>query len=131
MSFQRPKYNLMFEDEYKGLEVLTRGISLGKVARLAAVLSLGEALIQPDYDTERKELIETMGKALISWNLADENNEPVPATTEFLAEEDWTMVVAIIRGWMNRGSNVPAPLAQPSSDGVPSAVVSIPMDIES
>jgi hypothetical protein len=129
MGFERPNYRLIFNGNYEGLEVSTKGGNIGEMVRFGALLSMGNDLMDPKNETERKELIDMLGKKLISWNLEDEQGEPVPATADQLAEEDVFLLIAIVRGWMNRGIGVSGPLVQHSSDGVPSEVESIPMEI--
>jgi hypothetical protein len=130
MGFERPTYRLIFEDEYKGLEVVTKGGNVGEMVRMGVLTGLGEALLAEENDAERKELIEVMGSKLISWNLEDEHGAPVPATTAQLEQEDLFMVISIVTGWMRRGSRVSGPLDQRSYDGVPSVVESMTMEIE-
>lgn len=142
MGFKRPTYKLIFEGQLEGFEAAMRGATLGEVVRIQTLLTSGSQLMDPANTADRSELVQLLGSKLISWNLTEDVviepteyiemhtvERPVPATAEQLANEDWSLVLALASAWIDAGVHAKAPLDQGSSNGVPSEVDSIPMDV--
>jgi hypothetical protein len=131
VGFRRLTYRLTFDGVYEGLEVHCDGASLGEIVDVQSALSLGRDLISNDpvFAEQRERMVEIIGAKLLSWNLEDDKGNPVECNAKQFAEEDWSLVIAIARGWLYAGVGIPAPLSQASSDGVPSGVASTPMEI--
>jgi hypothetical protein len=136
VGFKRPTYKLIFEGQLEGFEAAMRGATLGEVVRIQTLLA--SELMAPANIDDRKEFVELLGSKLISWNLTEDveikefgttEERPVPATAEQLAKEDWSMVLALAYAWIDAGVHVKAPLDRESSNGMPSGVESIPMEI--
>lgn len=121
MGYKRnPKvYRLKFEDEYDGLEVMVRS------------LSMGQLISWKTGDRERdvtEEMVELLAERIVSWNLEDEDGTPVPPTLEAIKAEDNDLVFAIINHWTDAVRGVDAPLPESSPAGEPSPEASaIPM----
>jgi hypothetical protein len=117
----RPKrriYNLDFTGtDYEGLQASVRGMTVGEE------LELDEADLTGDL------VVKTLVKRLVSWNVEDEQGNPVPCTFEGVCTQDGAMVLAIINALRQASSGVPDPLPQSSPSGEPSPVASaIPME---
>jgi hypothetical protein len=77
-----------------------------------------------------RRMLDMFAGVLVSWNLEDEDGEPVPATREELGREDPGFVFDVIVKWMEAVAGVSAPLSETSSSGETSAELSLPMDIQ-
>jgi hypothetical protein len=124
--FMRRTFVLDFEDpSFNGLEVRTRSASLGTLMRMQELMSM--ALGDGEHDSEQAEFFWHLGhqapaedgrqRILISWNLLDEQGQPVEISPEQLAEEEWPMIREIARAWVRAVTSVPRPLSSSSSDG--------------
>ncbi|HET9889643.1 MAG TPA: hypothetical protein VFQ42_04005 [Mycobacterium sp.] len=71
---------------------------------------------------------EAAASVLESWNLLDDDGEPVPATLEGLLSLDQDHGLKIVLAWAFRAIGVSAPLGAPSSSGGTSPEASIPME---
>ncbi len=130
MGFQRKVYKLKWPEEslWHGLEVRLGAMSIGEleeVARLQSAESEDGA-----SNLERvTPIFDILGAKMISWNLEDDANEPIPVS-EF-RNEDMSMLLAIVSAWTGAVGDVPTPLKPTSSDGKPSEEALIPMEIPS
>lgn len=123
MGYKRnPKvYHLKFEGEYDGLEVMVRSLSMGQLIQARGGGS-------GDGKDGTGELVELLAERLVSWNLEDEDGQPVPPTLEAIKGEDNDLIFAIINHWTDAIGGVKAPLPEGSPAGEPSQVASIPME---
>lgn len=121
-SRRNPKlYKLVFDEdtEYPGLEVTLRSLTIGQMRAIRTdgdddeILVVGSAKL--------------IAKQLVSWNREDEDGNPLPPTLESLMGEEADLINLIVDRWTQAIRGVSAPLEQPSNDGEPSAVESIPM----
>jgi hypothetical protein len=126
----KPKtYVLKFEDdEYDGLVVKARSVKLGGFLEVAGLVKLDPQNIQPEDVDKFAKLFDAFGKALVEWNLDDDDGEPVPPTAEGLHSQDTDFVMPIIKAWFVAIAGVGSPLGQRSSSGDQSQVPSIPME---
>lgn len=126
MGFKRnPKiYKLTWDEDtdYPGLEVQVRTLTMGQVL----------AMRTGKNDDEGKDnvqvSVELLAERIDSWNLEDEDGNPVPPTLEAMYEEDDDLILDIINRWTDAVSAVRAPLPQSSPSGEPSLVASVPME---
>lgn len=125
MGFKRVTYKLKFYGAYEGLEVRCKGATIDQVVRFQTLLSGGLTDNTDEGQAARIEIIETLDSKLISWNLTDDNDVPVPLT---LVNEDWSLVLTLARSWIDAGVEISRPLDPASSNGVPSEVVSTMME---
>lgn len=92
-------------------------------------MSLGEweTILESGEDNAVKEF----SKRLVSWNLTDDDDQPIPATEEGLRQVDTSLVTALKDAWLQSITGVHAadPLPQSSPSGEPSPVESIPMEV--
>lgn len=117
-------YDLPLGEEFDGLEVTARGVTVGKYLRLVG--ADGEP-VPLSY------AIEEFARALVSWNLVeDDGTTPVPATAEAVQALDKDLVLAMSAVWLDcLNGRVPRPLESSSPDGGPSPEAQIPMDVQS
>lgn len=106
--------------ELDGFECTMRMVSLDTFIEIELMLA---ALSKPGGRTieKLKEQFDVFGGLLHSWNLVDENDEPVPADTANLRQRDPRMVGFIVSGYMAALSAVPKALKAASAAGGPSA----------
>lgn len=128
--FRRRTFVLEFEDpSFGGLEVRTRSASLDDLMRMQELMNIQIGR----HEAERRELYDRLGGSdqypglIISWNLLDDNGQPVPTDPESLAKEEWPLIRNICRAWVSALIEVPRPLSPPSSDGDQLEGLVIPM----
>lgn len=93
---QRKVLRLVFEDEYDGLVVRMRSLSIGELLDFDRLQS-GDGDI-----SEVLGLLDLAASKIISWNLVNEDGTPVPTTTEALRAEDPDFIMLLIRTWMRQ-----------------------------
>lgn len=132
--FQRKKkiYKLIFADEeMQGLEVRCTSISIEKMLELTSLAGLA-GKPPSEYTPEDYASIDTVFQAfagaLVSWNLLDEDGEPVPPTFEGVKTQDIDFIDVVIKAWMERVAGISDPLARNSTAGQRSLEASIPME---
>ena len=109
---QAKVYRLVFDDpELEGLEVRARSLSIAEAR-----------------DDDRK-VLDSFADALVSWNLEDENGQPLPATLETLETyPDVDFMNLIMDTWMTAVAGVDEELGKDSSSGEQSPEASLPME---
>jgi hypothetical protein len=124
--YERPTLKLTFQDpEMQGLDVRAERLSIGRYVELTKAYAA-----DLDDETNRKHLAELVMEGVTTWNLT-RKGEPVPATPDGLLGQDFRFLVKMTKAILEANRAVPDPLDEPSSDGAPSQVASIPMDIGS
>lgn len=122
---KRKVYSLDFADtDLDGLEIRLRGMTTGE---LIDAMEKREAATDAG-SSEFAELLELMAAKVVSWNVTTEGGQPVEPTVAAFREQDPEFNIGIIDAWTTAINGVPAPLEQPSPDGEPSLVASIPME---
>lgn len=130
MGYKRTKkvYNLQFADpDMEGLEVKTHAMPVGELLGMADVLDHMEKATIEDVN----QLLATFSEVLVSWNLENDDDQPIPANLDGLKGQDQEFVFSIVMSYVNAVSGVPAPLDGPSPSGDPSLAASIPMETSS
>ena len=131
MGFTPPKtvYRLDFEDtELDGLEVRMRGGNLGQTFGIGDLVGVTEENATPEDAKAILRQYEEIAKHLVSWNVEDENKNPVPADLEGLKTLETRHVNMIVAAWQRAQADVPGPLSKPSSSTRPPELLSIPME---
>lgn len=127
MAFKRKRkiYRLDFSGtEYDGLEVRVRGLTTGEYLELVS-------LSAPGTEGEAKEtdgMLRLFSTHIVSWNLVDDDDEPVPTTFDGIKSNDLTMNMAIIGAWTDSMVAVPEKTEKKSLPGDSSLVASIPTE---
>lgn len=126
-------YKLTFED-YPGLEITTKSVSTGrlmKLMRMAVRLQdkdVSDASGLTEEDAEAVDaLFSGFAQALVSWNLEDEDGNPVPATKEGVYDQDFDFILSLINDWIGVVSGTPGDLGKGSNSGPQFPEVSLPM----
>ena len=110
---------LVFTDLYEGAEV---------VVRLSVPLGVAVSMAERENNEDPRPVYTSFVQfGLDNWNLEDDTGSPVPMTVEGLESLPADLVMLMIDQWVRQIGNVPAPLAQPSSNGSMSPEASIPM----
>ena len=122
---ERKLYHLNFEAaDLDGFECYASGTTLDQFVEITA---LAEELKTEEGRT--KENIEkqftVFAQHLKSWNLDDDDDQPVPCTYEGLAGQEFDFVMAIMMAWMAAIASVPDPLAGRSDSGETSPAPSL------
>lgn len=117
MGYQRSTLKLVFEDpQFKGLEVRMRRLPIGDLFGVTELAELDEkdpvAMKQQFYH-----LTNMVGAGLLSWNLEDDQGQPIPATAEGLRSQDIEFVMGIVTAWTEAASSVRPPLSRHSNSG--------------
>ncbi len=130
MSFKRKSYTLRWPEGHAlhGLIVKLRGLSLEDLAAVTALQGLDAKNVE--FDTIRP-VVEIMSKKMISWNMTDEDDNPVPTDVASLAGEDFMVIMSIIDGWQQAITSISASLGKGSNSGKPFPEESIPMETSS
>jgi hypothetical protein len=131
---KRRRFNLVFEDEeFAGLEVLAKSTSMGKILHLIDLSDIPRDRIVAGNEKDRiEQLFRIFMENVVSWNLEHEvkdGTEETPCTYEGLLLHDPDFVLNLALAWMDGVVATPGPLGEKSSDGKPSEVPPIPMEI--
>jgi hypothetical protein len=133
MGFKRERkgYRLRFADsELQGLEVTASSLNIGRFLDFQAAQAR-QAQGGEEADGAAGDMLGMFAEALISWNLLDDNDEPVPPTLAGLRQQDLDFGMTLVRSWMDAINGVSDPLPQTSAAGQQSVEASIPMAIPS
>lgn len=117
---ERRVYVMEFADpEFEGLEIKVRSIPIRDLKYLLALDPESEDL--KTRGDSINQLMCAFAEALVSWNMTDENDEPLPATLEYIESEDVDFIMLCITQWMQviSGVNDASPLDENSQPGQP------------
>lgn len=93
---QRKTLRLRFEDEPE-LEVLAKSVSVRKflgVARWADDMRAGKV-----DQAGMEEICTWLAEQIVSWNLEDDDGQPVPVSADYLLDEDFDWTIKVFMGW--------------------------------
>lgn len=118
-------YLIQFEEghEYHGAEARLSGMTYGEWEQ-ATGLDGG------DGDTNGAASVRRFADHLVSWNLEDEDDKPLPTTMDAVKTVDKDLISAMNTAWINSliGVHAADPLPESSPSGEPSLVESVPME---
>lgn len=97
------------DKEFEGLEVTTKGLSIGDYLDVAALTNEASTDVTP--------LLAAFASSLISWNLEDEDDQPVPATLEGVKSQDIEFIMTIVSAWMKAAAGVKDSVGKDSPSG--------------
>lgn len=124
----RTLYRLKFED-HPGLEVVARSTSVEKLMGLAGIVekvaAAGDEIGPSDFGLI-EDVLRGFAGILHSWNVEDDDDQPVPATYEGLVTQEIGFVMQIVEAALEAITTAPLPLPKNSS-GDQALEVSIPM----
>jgi hypothetical protein len=78
--------------EYEGLEITVRPVPMSVMLDTAAAVASGDL-------AAFRHMTATLGYALESWNVEDDDGHPVPADLDGLMSQDPRFVTAVITAW--------------------------------
>lgn len=119
------------DHELAGLEVRARRVSIEALLELSPVLEMDLGGLSAEDLRQMRDMFCEFGRLLVSWNLVDEYDVPVPCTPEEFVAQDLAFINEIITAWAEHIAGVAAPLGKRSSSGDPSLEASLPMDVSS
>lgn len=125
-SFKRKRkvYKLDFEGtEYEGLDVKVRGLTTGEYLE---IVSLSAPSTEGDKETEG--MLRMFASHLVSWNLEDEDDKPVPTDYDGVKSNDFVMNMFIINAWTAAIASVPEKTEKKSLPGETFLAESIPTE---
>jgi hypothetical protein len=130
MGFKAKKklYRLTFADDtdMAGLEITMASVSMATLLRMQDLSDRGPELANDM--TAFHESVSIFTGAMLSWNLEDDEDRPVPVTVEAVLDQDPEFILAIIAAWTKAISGVPDPLDAGSTSGAPSPAALPPME---
>jgi hypothetical protein len=121
---KRKTYRLDFSDtEWNGLEVRVKGLTTGEYLQLVQLSATSE-----EGDSETEAMLKMFASHLISWNLEDDEGDPIGTSFEDIKENDFTMNMSIVRAWTDALASVPEKVEKKFTTGDAALVASIPME---
>ncbi len=119
--FKRNKtYTLTWDEgEFEGLEVVVKALPVGKY------LALMEAF---RGENAHEAAVSSFADFVLSWNLDDENEQPVPVTREGVLSVDLELMTAVIKAWSTKMSGSDVPKEETSTAGLQLVEASMPME---
>lgn len=103
-------------DKIKGLDGLTvrlKGLKVGKLRRLIAVLESDEQGLTEMLG----EVFELLTENAVSWDLEDEGGNPVPFDHDGVEELELEDLMSILSAWMDAMTSVSEDLGKDSTSG--------------
>lgn len=94
----------------EGLIVRIKSIKFGEVRKLMR-------LTDDQSDESLDQMFKMLTNSIVSWNLEDENDQPVPVSIESLEDQDMEFVMRIIECWMDRMTAPGLDLGKDSQSG--------------
>jgi hypothetical protein len=118
-------YKLIFADEdMAGLEVVMTSVPMGDLLALQQI----DPKVAATDPAQFRTLMEIFAGAMLSWNLEDADDQPIPITADDILAQDIDFIMAIISAWTSAISGVSAPLDGGSTSGGNSLEASMPME---
>lgn len=97
-------------DIEEGLIVRMKAIRIGRLRKLMSIVDdeTGQAL---------DEMFALLQEGLVSWNLEDEDGQPVPTTMEGIEEQEMPLVLGILTEWLKNMTGPTQELGKGSFSG--------------
>lgn len=118
MGYKAKRYRLVWEDgDLEGLEVVMKPASLGQMLDMQKLQDVkpGEGVSLEELEP----LFRWFAGLLISWNVEDDDDQPVPATYEGVLTQDPALVNGIIAEFSKRVTDVDPTSLAGSKPGPP------------
>lgn len=100
-------------DGEEGLIVRLKGLRIGKLRKLIRIMESDEQGLSDMLD----ELTETMAAAAVSWNLEDEDGNPVEFDRDGIEELELDQLMGIVNAWTGAMTSVDDELGKDSTSG--------------
>lgn len=88
-----------------------------KAIRIGRLRNLMKAVTKED-DESLDEMFSLLLEGLVSWNLEDENGQPVPTTMEGIEQQELPFILKILTTWLDNMTGVDQELGKGSPSGV-------------
>ncbi len=130
----RKVYFIKFDEDHPlhGLELRVKSIPMHRFVELSALADAakdGTSVSGEDANEQIDTLYAFFLDALVSWNVEDDDDNPVAMTVEALKEHlDFEFVVQVILAWMTEIASVAAPFGAGSNSGATSPAPPLPME---
>lgn len=121
--YKPKRYRITFDDghEYAGLEVTCKAVSLDVlIGMMSAADSLGSISSGQMTDADRqafRDIVCHLASVIVSWNVDDDDDQPVAPDAAGLMGQELGMVLAITTALTERVASVAPPLPQGSPNG--------------
>lgn len=121
MGYQRSALKLVWpeDSEFSGLEVRMKRLSVRQLLRIESLRDLRKDGTTSEVEAAFGEMLDLVGKGLLSWNLEDEAGDDVPAVRESLDDLDADMALTLIAAWASAAAAVPLASRKTSPTGEP------------
>jgi hypothetical protein len=116
------------DHELHGLEVRVKSAPIDVIMRAMELKSQGDEDSEQMDTSEVMEMFTTFADYLVSWNLEDEADKPVPTTLAGIRTLDLPFFFDMFSAWLGAIKDVPKDLGKGSSSGVTFPEASLPMD---
>jgi len=122
MGFKKPTriINLVFEDEYEGLEINAKAPSVKTIMKISK--------LQEESINAIPQLVDILIEHLIDWNMEEDDGSLTVLDKEALDLLDLSLLRGIVEAWATAVAGVSAPLVQDSDNGELSQVAWIPTE---
>lgn len=119
---------LKFADpEFDGFEVTVKSLPVRDYLRLASLAEEAEG--DGTGATAVKAMLDLLAKAVVRWNLEDEDGKPIRPSRKALDDLELDFVMSVIASWMEAMGGVDDGLGKDSPSGGTFPEVSIPMEV--
>lgn len=129
MSYKRKNYRLTWPEGHvrHGLTVVMRGMAIDDMEAARAFQGVERDDVKASAAL-LAQIAELLAAKMVSWDLAEDDDTPVPTTAEAIRKEDISMVMEILNAWTEVAMGVKASLGKGSNSGQPFPEESIPME---
>jgi hypothetical protein len=107
------------DSEFSGLEIRMKRLSIRQMLRIEKLSDLRTSDNADEVLSAWSEVLDTLGRGLLSWNYEGDDGTAVPAARESLDDLDIDMVLAWVRAWTKAAAAVPLASPPSSPTGAP------------
>lgn len=97
----------------EGLEIRIKGLRVGKLRRLVRILESDERSLTEVLD----EALDLISANAVSWNVTDEDDQPIELSREGLEELELSELMEILGAWTDKLTSVGDDLGKDSTSG--------------
>lgn len=122
-------YKLVWPEDHDnyGLEVCMKAMNTEELLKIGGMADIN-LNSGPEAMSALDDMMSLFASKLDSWNLEDDNDQPVPSSFEAVKAQDLDFIMELIDAWMRNIVGVSVPLGQGSNVGETSLEGLIPME---